>query len=104
MIGWYYIPPGATLAAKSSLTGKSSVTGKSAGGRPATKKRTPRPVLVASGRRTFYAAAPGVIKIHLTTAGRRLLEHSKEIRLTARAVFTPVGKAAITVSKKFELR
>ena len=87
VIDWYYLPPGAKLAAKA-----------------AAKKRPPAPVLVASGKRTFYEAGSGVIKVRLTAAGRTLLKHSKRIRLTAKAVFTSPGKAALAATKTFELK
>jgi hypothetical protein len=87
LIDWYYLPPGAKLAAKA-----------------AGKKRAPAPVLVASGKRTFYEAGSGVIKVRLTAAGKKLLRRSKRIRLTAKAVFTSPGKAAIAATKAFELK
>ncbi len=82
-IKWYYLPPGTKLGGK---------------GRHA-------PVLVASGSARFNAAGVvATIKVRLTGAGRRLLGHAKQLRLTATCVFTPTGTASTTVSRKFELK
>ncbi len=86
-IDWWYVPPGAKLSAKA-----------------ASKKKPPAPVLVASGKRTFYEAGSGVIKVRLTAAGRGLLKRSKRVRLTAKAVFTASGKTLYRASKSFELK
>jgi hypothetical protein len=83
VIYWYYLPRGAKLAKAS---------------------RAPAPVLVASGKLTFKSATKGTIELHLSTAGKRLLRHASKIRLTAKCVFTPTGKAAITMLKTFELK
>jgi hypothetical protein len=83
VIDWYYLPRGAKLAKAS---------------------RAPAPVLVASGKLTFKSATKGTIELHLSTAGKRLLRHASKIRLTAKCVFTPTGKAAITMLKTFELK
>jgi hypothetical protein len=79
VIDWYYLPRGARIAKKAA------------------------PVLVASGRLGFASAKTATIKIRLTATGRRLLSHSKRIRLTAKCIFTPVGEKAITVYKAFQL-
>jgi hypothetical protein len=82
-IKWYYLPPGTKLGGK---------------GRHA-------PVLVASGSARFSAAGVvATIKVRLTAVGRRLLSHAMQMRLTATCVFTSTGKAATTVSRKFELK
>jgi hypothetical protein len=80
-VGWYYVPPGAHLAA-----GK------------------PKPVLVASGRLTFSAAASGKLKVKLTAAGKKLLKHAKHLKLTAKGSFTPTGNAAVLAKKTFTLK
>jgi len=84
-ISWYYLPPGAKLA----------------GG--AKKKRKPAPILVASGRVTVTAAGQATIKIRLTSAGRRLLKHAKQIELTDTVAFTPAGAGTVTTSGTFRL-
>jgi hypothetical protein len=93
-IDWWYLPPGAKLSAKAA----------SRSTKAASKKEAPAPVLVASGKRKFYEAGSGVIKVRLTAAGRSLLKRSKRVRLTAKAVFTAGGKTAYTASKSFELK
>ena len=82
VINWYQVPPGAKLA----------------------KKAKPKPVLVATGRRTFSAAGTATIKIKLTAAGKRLLKHAKKLKLTAKGTFTPTGKAPITATRTFVLK
>jgi hypothetical protein len=80
LIAWYYLPPGAALA------------------------RRAKPVLVASGQRTFLAAGSGPIGIKVTAAGRRLLAHAKRLKLTAKGTFTPAGAASITAKRPFILK
>jgi hypothetical protein len=82
VISWYQVPPGAKLA----------------------KKTKPKPVLVASGQRSFSGAGTAKIKIKLTAAGRRLLKHAKQLKLTAKGTFTPTGKRPITTTKVFVLK
>jgi hypothetical protein len=82
VINWYQVPPGAKLA----------------------NKAKPKPVLVASGQRSFSAAGTATIKIKLTAAGKRLLKHAKQLKLTAKGTFTPTGKTPITATKVFVLK
>jgi hypothetical protein len=82
VINWYQVPPGAKF----------------------TKKAKPKPVLVASGQRSFSAAGTTKIKIKLTAAGKRLLKHAKQLKLTAKGTFTPTGKTPITTTKVFVLK
>jgi hypothetical protein len=82
VVRWYYLPHGAKLGGK----------GKHA------------PVLVASGTVKFRSAGTATVKLRLTLTGRRLLAHARQLRLTATCVFTPVGSAAITAVKAFELK
>ena len=70
-IVWYYLPPGARLA------------------------RVSKPVVVAQGSKTFAAAGSLTVKLRLTAAGRKLLKHSKRMKLTAVGSFAPRhGKTA----------
>jgi lysophospholipase L1-like esterase len=80
-LNWYLVPPHAHLA-----TGK-----------------TPKPLLVATGKSTFPNAGTSRLKIKLTPAGRQLLTHSDSMKLTARGSFTPTGKHAIVATKTFTL-
>jgi len=83
-ISWYEVPAGATLA------------------RAKTKHK---PILVATGKRTFSKAGSGKVKIKLTKAGKKLLKHSKKLKLTAKGTFTQKGSHhAITVKKKFTVK
>jgi subtilase family serine protease len=79
MIGWYQLPHGATVA-------------------------KPKPVLVASARVTFTAAGRRTIRLSLTSAGRALLRRSKQLKLTAKATFTPRGKTPVSATKSFQLK
>ena len=63
-----------------------------------------RPVLVAAGRHTFSAAGTAKIRIRLTSAGRRLLEQSKHLTLTANGRFIPTGGVPITATRRFSLK
>jgi hypothetical protein len=80
-IAWYQLPAGAKLS-----------------------NAKARPVLVASGQITFSKAGTLKIKLKLTAAGRRLLKHSKRLKLTASGKFTPPGETAVTATKVFVLR
>jgi hypothetical protein len=64
-----------------------------------------KPVLVASGRRTFAAAGTATIEVKLTGAGRRALKHTKQLKLTALGAFTPGQKVPpITATGTFVLK
>jgi predicted ArsR family transcriptional regulator len=80
VIAWYEVPAGAKLAEK------------------------PKPVLVAAGQRTFLAAGTAKIKIKLTSAGKRLLNHARKLKLTSKGTFTPTGKTPVTATKVFVLK
>src|SRR5664279_3287353 len=82
VIAWYQVPAGAKLA----------------------KKAKPKPVLVASGKLTFSAAGTAKVKIKLTAAGKSLLRHAKQIKLTVKGTFTPTGKAPVSALRAFTLK
>jgi hypothetical protein len=81
-IAWYRGPRGATLTSKG-------------------KRKS---VLVASGRHVFAEPGSATIKIRLTSAGRRLLKHAKQLRLIARGTFTPVAQPPVAVLRRFTVR
>jgi hypothetical protein len=76
VISWYLVPNGAHLAKA-------------------------QPVLVATGRAGFGNAATKMIKIKLTAAGKRLLQHANRMKLTAKGTFSPSGQAQIVARKTF---
>ena len=82
VIGWYYLPPGAKLATRAK----------------------PSPILVAAGKGSSAAAGPTTIKVKLTAAGKSLLKHAKQIKLTAKCTFTPAGESPVTSVKTFLLK
>jgi hypothetical protein len=81
-IQWYEVPAGASVS----------------------KKSKAKPVLVASGRASFAAAATQKLKIKLTSAGKRLLKGAKSLKLTAKGSFTPAGRTPVVVTKAFVLK
>jgi hypothetical protein len=81
VIDWYEMPTGAKLA----------------------KHTTAKPILAALGQMIFSAAGTGKLKIRLTEAGKRLLKHDTQLKLTAKGAFTPLGQTAITVTKQFSV-
>lgn len=81
-VGWYQVPTGAKLA----------------------KHTKAKPVLVASGKTTFAGAGAGQIKLKLTAQGRQLLKRSRRLRLSAKAVFVPIGGNVIDVTKGVVVR
>jgi hypothetical protein len=82
LIHWYQVPSGAKLA----------------------RKAQPRPMLVAAGKLTFLAKGTARMKIKLTLAGRRLLEHAKQLKVTAKGAFTPPDRSPITTTRVFLLK
>jgi hypothetical protein len=80
-ISWYQVPHGAHLA-----------------------KRHPVPILLATGTRSLTAAAGTSLRITLTSRGRHLLAHARRLRLTARGVFTPLGRPSVSAVKAFTLK
>lgn len=81
-VQWYEVPSGAKLA----------------------KHSKAKPVLVASGQMSFPAAGTSQVKVRLTAAGKRLLKHAKQLKLTAKGMFTPRGEAAVSAAKGFTVR
>jgi hypothetical protein len=82
VVGWYEVPAGAKL----------------------TKHSKAKAVLVASGQMTFTGAGTEKIKVKLTAAGRRLLKHTKQVRLEVKGVFTLSGKAPVSTTTGFVLK
>jgi hypothetical protein len=89
VIEWYQLPPGAKLAKNSNNNNN--------------KKK---PVLVAAGQLTLTAAGTATLKIRLNAAGKRLLSHATQVKLSAKSTFTPTGggKAPVTVTRTFLLK
>jgi hypothetical protein len=67
-------------------------------------ERGAKPVLIASGRRTFTAAGTATTAVQLTAAGRKELLRAKRLALTAKGTFTPASAAPITAVRPFTLR
>ena len=57
-----------------------------------------RAVLLASGRLTFAAAASERMRLHLTSAGRRLWRRDRGLRLVIGETFVPVGQKPISAT------
>jgi hypothetical protein len=60
-------------------------------------------VLVAAGKVYFKAAGKAGIDVRLTGAGKRLLERSKRLKLTAKGTFTPNGAGAVVATRAFTI-
>ncbi len=78
VVQWYRVPPGAHLA-----------------------KATP--TLVASGRSVFGSPRLATLEIRLTSAGQRLLQRTKSLKLVAKGTFTPAAAKPVSVKKSFTL-
>jgi hypothetical protein len=63
-----------------------------------------KPMLVATGQATLPATKKIVVKIKLTSQGRKALRHAKKIRLEAKGTFTAKGQAAISATRGFSLK
>ena len=70
---------------------------------PGRLARDSKPVLVATGTRSFPTTGTRKLTIDITAAGKGLLKHAKRITLTAQATFTPIGQPAVTATKQFTL-
>ena len=81
-VDWYELPAGGKLA----------------------KKVKPKPVLVATGQHTFLSAGTAQVAVKLSAAGKRLLKHARQLKLTAKGTFTPTGKGAVISTKAFVLK
>jgi len=79
-ISWYQVPKGAHLS------------------------KAPKPVLIATGRRTFTAAGHGHMIVKLTKAGTRLLSRNRQVKLSAKATFARAGLAQVSAIKAITLK
>lgn len=79
-IAWYFTPPRKK-------------------GRP-----KPKPVLVASGQRSFASGETAAIGLKFTAKGLALLKGAKRLKLTAEGTFTAPGQSAVKTSRVFTLR
>lgn len=69
--------------------------------------RKAKPILVASGTKTFTKRGKATIKVKLTKTGRPLLKKVKKghkLKLTAKGSFTPKGGKKITRLKAISLK
>ncbi len=73
-IDWFRVPGGAKLA----------------------RKGMAKAVLVAAGQASFSAAGTSMVRVRLTSVGRKLLKHEKRVRLVAKGAF--VGRGGDVVS------
>jgi hypothetical protein len=80
ILQWYVLPHGAKLA-----------------------KAKAKPILVATGTDSFSAAGTVTVHLKLSAAGKKLLKSDSNLKVTAKATFTPTGKDAISTTKTFSL-
>lgn len=78
-ISWYLVPKGAHLARA-------------------------KPTLVARGHVSLAAPGGAKISIRLTVAGRALLKHAGQLKLTAKGSMAPVGRVTISVTRSFVVK
>jgi hypothetical protein len=69
-----------------------------------TAKGKTKPIVVATGRRTFSKAGRGKITVRFTSRGRQLLRHARRITLTVKSTFKPPLGKPLSVAKKATLR
>ena len=63
-----------------------------------------KPVLIASASKSVAATGRSTIRLRLTAAGRKLLEHSRSLRLVETATFRPVGELTAKQTATINLR
>jgi len=85
-VEWYELPAGATLSKKAKAKAKTKA------------------VLVAKGQASLVGTKPGVVRMRLTAAGKKLLTRSRRLKLEARGRFVAVGQQAIGVVRGFVVR
>jgi hypothetical protein len=73
------------------------------GSHPGIAGPTPSLVLVASGSTRFHMAHKSEVTIKPTRRGRRLVQRSRSLSITAIATFTPVHSVRVTAAKEFKL-
>lgn len=78
-MAWYEMPAGAKL----------------------TRKTRPKPILVAAGHASAAAAGTVVLRLKLTSVGKRLLARSKRLKMMAASTFTLAGGVAVKASRAF---
>lgn len=78
-MAWYEMPAGAKL----------------------TRKTRPKPILVAAGHASVAAAGTVVLRLKLTSVGKRLLARSKRLKIMAASTFTLAGGVAVKASRAF---
>jgi hypothetical protein len=62
-----------------------------------------KPLVVALGSASFTSAGTRTVKLRLTNAGRRLIEHSYSLKLTLKGVFTRSGEPPVSWVKTVAL-
>ena len=62
------------------------------------------PVVVAKLSVVFHTAGKAKVTLKLTPAGKRLLKHSKRLKLTAKGTFTPTGGVPTTKKNAITLK
>jgi len=67
-------------------------------------RHTTRPIIVANGAKTFSVAGRGMVTLHLTAAGRKLLKKTPPIRVMAQVGFKPSGGSIQTRQSILTLR
>ena len=68
-----------------------------------TTSRSRKLITVATGTRAIQHPGRTLIRLRLTTAGARLLKHTRRLALTARASFTPTHRPTVAAAKPFVL-
>jgi hypothetical protein len=63
-----------------------------------------RSIVVARGSLTRKTPGTAKVKIRLTKAGKKLLRHSRSVKLTIRGTFTPVGGKPVTATKHVTIK
>jgi uncharacterized delta-60 repeat protein len=84
------------LNVNTSWPGTLSVEWMSAGGQTSGQPRNGHLIIVASGATTFRAGGHGVVRLHLSAAGRQVLSHTQTLRLVTTATFSSGGDVTVT--------
>jgi uncharacterized delta-60 repeat protein len=92
------------LSANTSWPGTLSVEWMSVGSQASGHRGNGHLIIVASGAATFRAAGHGVVRLHLSAAGRQILSHTRALRLVTTATFRPRGDLAVRRQQAMTIR
>jgi hypothetical protein len=72
-------------------------------GPPQRSVQGPKRLLLGRGDSAFSEAASQTVRVALTAAGRRLLDHRGKLRLVGRLIFSKTGRGSVVINRALAL-